>query len=241
MKLQVFSTYDELSKFTSDCIVRIVKGKPSALICIAGGDTPLQTIRYLVESIQSKEADFSQVTFVGLDEWVGLGVEDEGGCLNFLQRELFTPANIQKEQIFFFDAKSSDLQSECNRMDRIIFEKGPIDFMLLGVGMNGHLGFNEPGVDFNLHAHVIDLDDVTKTVGQKYFVQQTVLSKGITLGGNHILSAKEVVLMANGTKKAEIIKKTLNSKVATNSIPSTLLQEHTNAFVWVDQDAANLL
>ena len=125
-------------------------------------------------------------------------------------------------------------------MDNIIFEKGGIDLMIVGIGMNGHIGFNEPGVSFDNYSHVIDLDDTTITVGQKYFKTAVHLKKELHLGLKHLQESKKVLLIANGTKKAEVIKKTVEEEI-TNSFPASIMQKHSNGFVMVDEEAAACL
>ena len=125
-------------------------------------------------------------------------------------------------------------------MDEIIFKNSGIDLMIVGIGMNGHIGFNEPGVSFNNYAHVIDLDETTITVGQKYFKTPVAIQKGITLGLKHLLESKKVLLLANGNKKASVIKKTVEEEV-TNLFPASIMQTHLNGFVMVDEEAAALL
>ena len=122
----------------------------------------------------------------------------------------------------------------------MIFEKGGIDLMIVGIGMNGHIGFNEPGVSFDNYSHVIDLDDTTVSVGQKYFKTAVSLQKGITLGLKHLQESKKVLLLANGTKKAGVIKKTVEGEI-TSSFPASIMQTHSNGFVIVDEEASSLL
>lgn len=122
-------------------------------------------------------------------------------------------------------------------MDQVIAVKGGIDLMIVGIGMNGHIGFNEPGVDFALKSHVIDLDKTTVTVGQKYFKEDVVLKQGITLGLAHLMACKQVFLVANGEKKAGVIKKAVEGEI-TNQFPATIMQTHENGFIIIDKDAA---
>ena len=125
-------------------------------------------------------------------------------------------------------------------MDKFIGEKNGIDIMLVGIGMNGHIGFNEPGASFVNLSHVIELDEITKSVGQKYFTEKMELGKGITIGFKHLLNAKKVFLMANGSKKAEVIKKTVERPV-TENFPASIMQQHENGVILVDDEAASLL
>lgn len=225
-----------MSRTAANFIIQYVKENPSALLSFPGGNTPAGTYRYLVDSVKMGSVDFSQATFIGLDEWVGLDKEDEGSCQHFMYKEFFIPSGVKESQIHFFNAKAGDLEAECKKIDDLIFEKGGIDFILLGLGVNGHLGFNEPGTPFNLYSHVIQLDSVTKAVGQKYFKEQRELSKGITLGIRHILDAKTVMLIANGLKKADAVKGMLNGPM-TDSLPGSVLQEHSNTYLFFDEEA----
>jgi 6-phosphogluconolactonase/glucosamine-6-phosphate isomerase/deaminase len=125
-------------------------------------------------------------------------------------------------------------------MDALIRNNGGIDLMIVGIGMNGHIGFNEPGVSFDNYSHVIDLDETTLTVGQKYFKSKATLQKGITLGLKHLQESKKVLLLANGAKKAGVVTKTVEEEV-TNTFPASIMQTHANGFVMVDREAASLL
>ncbi|MFY0544112.1 glucosamine-6-phosphate deaminase [Brevibacillus sp. H7] len=234
MNIHVFASYDEMSKSIAQSIIDFLREKPNALICLPGGNTPLGTYRELVTAAKAGRIDFSRATFVGLDEWVGLGIEDEGSCQHFLYHELFHPLGIKESQIHFFDAKADDLAAECRRIDEVIFRHGSLDLIMLGLGVNGHLGFNEPGVSFENYSHVIDLDNVTKTVGQKYFKEQKELTQGITLGIKHIMEAKKVILAADGPKKAEAVQRAIQGEV-TPSMPASVLQTHPNAHFFFDK------
>lgn len=148
---------------------------------------------------------------------------------------------IREEQICFFDGKTADLEAECARVDRFVAERGGIDFILLGVGMNGHIGFNEPFVPVDTDCHVVELDDVTKTVMSKYFDEDFPLTQGISLGMQQIMTAKQIVLVTTGTKKAEIVAKVVMGKI-TDAVPATLLRNATGSVSLVmDQEANGIL
>jgi glucosamine-6-phosphate isomerase len=239
MQVSYCSDYNALSQEASDMIIAQVKEKPNAVLCLAAGDTPKLTYAEVVKKAAAQQIDFSQVIFIGLDEWVGVPPENEGSCHYFLYHNLFNPLKIAAPQIHVFDALSTDLSAACKKMDKVIAEKGSIDLMLAGVGMNGHIGFNEPGVNFNLYSHVIDLDENTQSVGQKYFSQKISLPQGITLGLKHFMEAKKAIVIANGEKKAPIIKKVIEGSV-TNDVPASIVQRHPNGFVIIDKQAADL-
>lgn len=235
-----FSNYQELSAYAANEIANAIKEKPALALCMASGHTPALTAELLAKKLLDEKIDYSQITFLGLDEWVGLPKENEGSCHYFFKTKIFEPLQLQPSQYFLFDAMSSDLENECKKMDAIIADKGGIDIMLVGIGMNGHIGFNEPGTPFNIQCHVIELDDTTKTVGQKYFKEKTELHKGITIGLGHLVHAKKVFLKADGKRKAEVIQKTVEGELS-ESFPASIMQQHTNGFVIVDEEAASLL
>lgn len=240
MKLKRFKNYEELSEFAASEIANSIKNKPSLVLCLASGDTPKLTVDLLVKKLKEEDIDHSKITFIGLDEWVGLPPTNTGSCHYFFKNKLIYPLHLKPSQHFLFNALADDLENECLKMDKFIDERKGIDIMVVGIGMNGHIGFNEPGSSFDKLSHVIGLDEVTKSVGQKYFSEQMQLSKGITIGFKQLLNAKKVFLMANGSKKAEVIKKTIEGPV-TENFPASIMQRHENGFVLVDDEAASLL
>jgi glucosamine-6-phosphate isomerase len=240
MQLKIYKDHQSLSDATANEVIELAKTKPAAVICMASGETPRLTCKLLVEKAVKERVDLTRITFIGLDEWVGISPENEGSCHYFFQTEIFKPLDFSSSQVHLFDALSGTLDEECKKTDRMILEKGGIDLMIVGIGMNGHIGFNEPGVSFDNYAHVIDLDETTTTVGQKYFKTPVTLQKGITLGLKHLQQSKKVLLLANGSKKAGVIKKTVEGEI-TNEFPASIMQTHANGFVMIDEEAATLL
>jgi galactosamine-6-phosphate isomerase len=240
MEIKIYTDYETLSDTVASAIVDLVKQKPNAVICFASGHTPLRACQLFVQKIQEQRINISDVTFIGLDEWVGVEPENEGSCHYFLYNTIFMPLEIVASQIHVFDGMANDEADECIKMDSFIINKGGIDLMLVGIGMNGHIGFNEPGVSFKNYSHVISLDETTLSVGQKYFSTATNISKGITLGFQHLMEARQVILIANGEKKAHIIKQTIEGGIS-EQLPASIMQTHTNAIIIIDADAASLL
>lgn len=239
--LKKFKTDLAAANAVCDRVETLLSVKKDALICIAGGDTPLQTMQELVRRSETGQIDFREAYFVGLDEWVGLGLETPGSCRATLFSQLFDKlVGLKKEHICFFDGKAEDLAEECDRIDQFVDKRGGIDFILLGIGMNGHLGFNEPGVQIDLNAHVVELDSVTKQVMSKYFEKDLPLTQGISLGMKQILASKEIVVLATGTKKAEIIQLTVETE-PTPQIPATFMKKAKNAQFFVDEAAGSLV
>ncbi|QMU31616.1 glucosamine-6-phosphate deaminase [Adhaeribacter radiodurans] len=229
-----------MSKAVAEFVVEYVQQKPTALLCFPSGESPTGLLQQLLQYAQAGNVDFSQCTFIGLDEWVGLDETNEGSCRYYLQQNLFGPLGISPEKAIVFNGKAPDLDQECQRINAIIQKHGSLDIMLVGIGMNGHIGLNEPGVSFDLYAHHMPLAEVTVTVGQKYFKQPTALTEGITLGLKHFQEARVPILIAAGAKKAAILAQALEGEV-TNQVPASILQTLPNALVYLDWAAAGEL
>jgi galactosamine-6-phosphate isomerase len=240
MQIKIYKDYEALSTATADAIIELIKEKPTAVICFASGHTPLLACQLFVQKIKEQKINIDAVSFIELDEWVDVPRYNEGSCHYFLHDTIFNPLNVKSNQIHVFDALSNDLEKECKKMDAAIASIGGIDLMLVGIGMNGHIGFNEPSVSFKNYCHVINLDATTLSVGLKYFSCATNISKGITLGLQHLMEARQVILIANGEKKAAIIKQAIEEKI-TEQIPATIMQAHTNGMIMLDEDAASLI
>lgn len=223
-------SYEEMSRIASDMIIDVINENPTSLFCFAGGDTPVRTLELLVEAHHAKKIDLSKAYYIGLDEWIGLDDKDKGSCIHYMNKNLFIPANIPKEHIHFFNAKSVDLENECVLADKFVKNKQGIKLSLLGVGVNGHLGFNEPGTDFESLSHVVQLDNSTKNIGKKYFEKNVETNKGITLGLQQVFDSDHIILEASGTTKKEALEKLLNNELNTEW-PITSLSNHKNCTV----------
>ena len=195
----------------------------------------------LVKDVRDKKVDISRCAFVGLDEWVGIGPKDDGSCRQLMDEFFFEPLNIPAKQIHFFDALSDDLQGEADKINKLIDSRGGLDIMLVGIGTNGHIAMNEPGTPFNSIAHISELAEETKVVGQKYFKSTTELKYGITLGLKHFHDAKLPILMANGAKKLAIMTRVLFSDEVGEHLPASVVHHMPNAMVMIDSDAAGLI
>lgn len=239
MNMKLFNDYKDMCKTIALEIKDTVNANPYALLCLAAGHTSLGVFEELILLTEKGNLSFEKCTFIGLDEWEGLGRGDDGSCIEFMKRNLFEKLDIGEEQIIFYNGKG-DLSAECVRIDNYLKSKGPVDYMLLGMGMNGHLGLNEPGTPFDLYSHVVQLDETTKQVGQKYFKNNTLLSGGITMGMLHFKEAKRVVLMVSGSKKAGIVKELVASE-PNEAIPATYLKKLGQASLYLDKEAASFI
>jgi glucosamine-6-phosphate isomerase len=240
MELRIYKDYEQLSLHAANEILDLVAKNPKAVLCLAAGETPRLTYALLAEQSNKRGVSFTDCKFVALDEWIGIPPENVGSCHYFLRYNLLEPLNIPGDNVFLFDALSKNQRRNCEEMNERIRDLGGIDLMLVGVGMNGHIGFNEPGSAFDQYAHVIDLDETSKVVGQKYFRETTQLTQGITLGLAHMLEARKVLLVANGSKKAEILRSALEDEISPK-IPASAIRKCNNGIVMVDEHAAALL
>lgn len=236
-KTELLDDYEEMSMRTAEIVRMTLKEKPDALLCFPAGSTVIKTCEILKNMHDNNEIDFSMAKFVALDEWVGLDDPTEN-CTHFMMEHLYRPLNIQPENLVLFDPKADDLVGECKRIDEFIFSQQGIDLMILGIGMNGHLGLNEPGESFDSYAKVVKLSETTMNVGQKYFSKPTTLTKGITLGVKHMFEAKKVVLQISGKAKSDIVYKMYHSR-PTEDLPATVLSLLPGGFVLVDKEAAS--
>jgi glucosamine-6-phosphate isomerase len=237
MNISIADSYEALSREVADEVISHLNKSEHPLFCPASGDTPTGLCTEIVKRHQQGIIDAHKWYFVGLDEWQGMNGEDEGSCRNYLDKHLFTPLEIKENHIGFFDGKAADPENECHRVEQFITANKGIDVIVLGLGLNGHIGMNEPGTSPLLHSHVSELAAVTKEVGQKYFKSQTSLSHGLTLGIASIMKAKHVILMVNGEKKASIVKKVIEGEI-TNDVPASLLRKHSSFSLFMDKAAA---
>ena len=240
MKQIIYKDYTELSVKTAELIADIIRKKPDALLCFPAGETSVGTFDHLIKLNKSGKISFKKCKIVGLDEWANIGEMKSENCFSFLKKHLFDHIDYSKENFCFFDGEASDLMKECLKTDNFIKENGPIDMILLGAGMNGHLGLNEPGTSFDLYSHIVFLDETTKIVGQKYFSGKVNLTAGITLGIKYIMEAKTAILQLNGSRKAEVVKRLIEGETSP-SFPASAIKSHSNSFLLLDKEAASLI
>ena len=240
MQIRILSNYDEMCREAANFITGYISQNPDALLCFPSGDTPTGIFKYLVEDSRAGKLNLENCTFVGLDEWEGLNGRNQGSGRHYMDEHLFVPLGIKPERIHFFDGSAVSLEQECSRINDFIRDSGPIDLMMVGLGLNGHVGLNEPGVDFSSYAHVSDLAPLTIESAKKYFREETPLSRGITLGTAHLLEARVAVIIASGTKKATVIAKALEGEVS-NEVPASIIQRHPAAHIFLDGEAAAFL
>lgn len=240
MELRVFANEHILADSASDMIIAAVAKKPDALLCFATGDSPRLTYQLLAQKAERQHIDFSKCFFIGLDEWLDIEPGNSGTCHYFLHQYLLDPLGVQSSRVHLFDGLTKNEQQECDQMNQLIKNFGGIDFILVGVGMNGHIGFNEPGTAEDSTTHIATLDHTTRTVGQKYFDTPVPINKGITIGLKQIIEARSLVMLASGKRKAPVIRRLLEDDIST-AFPGSLIRQHPAGILVIDEAAASEL
>lgn len=235
MQSKIFSSYNKMCRFVAEMATECAIRKPNALFCLAAGNTSLGVFRHMIRLQDKGKADFRNCRFIGLDEWLGLGSGDDGSMIDFMHNHLFEPLRTDERKVVFFNGKA-DPEKECKRIEAYLRSEGPVDFLLLGAGMNGHLGLNEPGTPFESRTHAVHLDPTTKTVAQKYFKKTTALTGGITLGMHNIKEAGQVVLMVNGGHKSGLVQRFME-EAPSPGLPATFIKTLENAVFCYDRAA----
>lgn len=237
MTQQIFETEIQAAEYTAAAIEEIIRQKPDAVLCLAAGHTSLPVFERMMEASSQNSIDFHQIRFIGLDEWLNIGQDTVGSCASFLHQNLFNRLNIHPEQLCLFDGKAPNPAEECTRVESCIENWGGIDFMLLGMGMNGHLALNEPGDSFSKGAHVTNLDSTTKSVAPKYFTSGIPsLEHGITLGIKNILDSRQIHLTVFGAHKKDAVARLLRAEVHSD-FPASVLKTCDNAVLVLDRAA----
>lgn len=237
MELIVCKDYEAMSRKAAELTAEGLRRRPDGLLSFAGGETPLGTVHAFADLVNRGETDISRAHYVSLDEWVGLSHTDEGSCGLFNQQELLARLETPFAASHIINGAAENMEAERDALNAFFRQYGPLTVSVLGIGMNGHLGFNEDGVSFDLDAHIIPLSETTKRVMSKYFGEKFHPTHGISQGIRQIMAAERVILIANGAHKAEIVQKAVAGPV-TSSVPASILQNHPNCYVVLDEAAA---
>ncbi len=237
MKLVIAADPAELALTVAQAVAAFIRANPGRLLSLAAGDTPLAALRELVSMQQRGEVDLNSVGYVGLDEWGGLGPADPGSCIEVMNRHFYHPAGIRPENLCVFNGLAADPEADAAAVLELVARRGPLGLTLLGIGMNGHLGFNEPGTSPDFIGGVVTLDDVTREVGRKYFAGRTPGGTGITLGLGTLGRADRILLMATGEKKRAILTR-IAASPDDPALPASHFVNHPAATWYLDRAAA---
>ena len=231
MKFITVDSYEKLSRDAANIISAQVILKPDSVLGLATGSSPVGTYRQLIKWFEKGDLDFSETVTVNLDEYVGLDGIHPQSYRRFMQENFFDHINIKPENTFVPNGVADDLAKECAEYDARIKRLGGIDLQLLGIGIDGHIGFNEPSDVFDKNTHVVDLHESTIKANSRFFESENDVPKqAVSMGMVSIMQAKKILLIANGPQKKEILKKAFEGPI-TPELPASLLQLHPDVTV----------
>lgn len=237
MRVIVCENYEEMSEKAAKLVAGQVTLKPDSVLGLATGSTPIGMYDKLVEMYESGELDFSAVTSFNLDEYYPIEKSNRQSYYYFMNEHLFSRININQYNTNIPNGETDNPEEECERYEKAIQSSGGIDLQILGIGKNGHIGFNEPDACLNSFTHLTDLTENTIKANSRFFTEDEVIpTKALTMGISTILKAKKIILLANGASKNRVVSELLNDRINT-SIPATMLKTHPDVVLICDRDA----
>lgn len=240
MELIIASNYDEMSRLAADKIALCLNDKPECVLGLATGSTPIGLYAQLVKDFQNGKISFARATTFNLDEYRGLDPQHNQSYRYFMQKNLFDHVDVELEKTHVPDGANPDAQAACDAYEKGIEEAGGIDLQLLGLGHNGHIGFNEPDDSFPVGTHVVDLTESTINANSRLFDSiDEVPRQAYTMGVGTIMKARSILVVASGADKAQIVRDAFFGPV-TPQVPASVLQLHPDVTVIVDAEAGSL-
>ena len=242
LKVKKVKNAEEMGKAAADEFEAVIHAKPACVIGLATGSTPLPLYRELIAREKAGKLDFSRVRSANLDEYKGLAPDHPQSYRRFMQENLFDHISIKPENTIVPDGLAEDVQAMCEAYERKIEDWGGVDCQLLGIGHDGHIGFNEPGEAFELGTHCVDLKPETIEANKRFFDgnEDLVPKQAYTMGIKTIMQARKVLMVVNGKGKAEIVKKAFFGPV-TPEVPASILQMHPDFILVGDEEAFSLI
>lgn len=235
MDVQVLDSYEVLSRQAADIILEKIGNNRTMLFCAATGGSPERTYELMQDAHASAPSLFSDINVIKLDEWGGIDMDDPGTCESYLQSRLIKPMNVDASRYMSFKSDTTRPDAECSRIQEELRKRGPIDLCLLGLGMNGHIAFNEPADFLYPDVHVANLSESSMTHAMTNSMRKTP-KFGLTLGMSDILLSRMILILISGAKKKGITKAFLSKKLSTH-LPASLLWLHPNVICLIDRDA----
>ncbi len=237
MRIYRAKDYNDMSRKAANIISAQIIMKPDCVLGLATGSTPIGAYRQLVEWYNKGDLDFSEVTTVNLDEYKGLPKENEQSYYYFMNENLFSKVNIDKSRTYLPDGMIEDSDEACRRYNEIIHSVGGVDLQLLGLGHNGHIGFNEPGIAFETETHCVSLSERTIKANMRFFVSERhVPRQAYTMGIKTIMSAHKILVVISGEDKADAVQQAFFGPV-TPQVPGSILQLHNDVTIVADEAA----
>lgn len=242
MKITVLESGDAVAVALAERVASMLRARPDAVLGLASGRTPVDGYAELMRLHAAGETDWSRASTFNLDEFAGIDALHPGSFRMFMERHLFAGVNLRPERIHFLNGTAPDLNAECKHYEATITAAGGIDLQLLGIGSNGHIGFNEPGDELPVRTHRVRLMDSTRRDNAMLFENDPsrVPVEALSMGIGTILQARRIVLVATGEKKAECIRRATDGRLTTR-VPASMLQVHMDVELLLDRDAASLI
>ncbi len=240
MRIIVTKDYESMSKRAANMVAAALKEKPNLVLGLATGGTPIGMYQVLIELYKAGQVDFCQMTTFNLDEYCGLSPEHPQSYHYYMNHNLFSHINMKPKRINIPDGTSGNMEDECLRYEDAMQQAGGIDLQILGIGVNGHIGFNEPGAPFGGKTGVVELTESTIEANARFFESsEEVPRRAISMGIKSIMRARRIILLASGNNKAEAVFHAALGPV-TPDLPASALQLHPDATMILDKEAAAL-
>ena len=240
MKIIVKKDYESMSRAAGEIFIEAIRANPNITLGLATGSTPKGMYQELIKCHREEGLDFSKVKTFNLDEYIGLSHDHPSSYGYYMDTQLFNHINIDKRNVFIPDGKTECLEEHCKEYDKLILDSGKIDLLLLGIGEDGHIAFNEPGESLSVGTSVAQLAQSTIEVNSRFFNSiEEVPKTAITMGMGSILKSKKIVLLANGVNKSHVISKLVKGDKITPMLPVSFLLLHSDVTVIVDELAYN--
>ncbi len=241
MEIIIAKNQEEVSKIAASQIIKEINKKKCFVLGLATGDTPLDTYKELIKAYKNGKVDFKDVKTFNLDEYLNIGKNDVNSYNYYMHHNLFDHINIKSENIHLLSSDSKDFRNTAIKYDKLINENNGIDLQILGIGINGHIGFNEPDNKLLLDTHITDLAQKTLEQNSKFFPDIYKMPKqAITMGLGTIMRAKKILLLVTGERKAPVIAKCLRNNEINTDIPASTLLLHNNLTILLDEEAASI-
>lgn len=229
--------YKELSVMAAERIAMKLSEKPNAVLGLATGSTPEGMYDALIEMYHQKRISFAEAETFNLDEYVGLQSDDENSYAYYMNQHLFQHIDLSPEKAHLPDGRANDMDKACQAYEQLIEEAGGIDLQVIGIGLNGHIGFNEPHTPFEQRTHVVELDKTTRSANARFFPSlEAVPTHAITMGIQNIMESKELLLLVAGEQKASVLERLVYGD-KTEAFPASIIKEHPNVTIIADQGA----
>ncbi len=241
MKLIKAENYETMSKEVARQVISRIKENPKLNLGLATGSTPIGLYKNLIEDHRENGTSYKQIHTFNLDEYIGIPRKDPNSYHYFMRKNLFDHIDIALDQTHIPNGTANGLEAECQSYESMIKEQGGIDLQILGIGQNGHIGFNEPGTPFDSRTHVIKLAESTIKANSRFFDSlDDVPTRAITMGIASIMESKEIFLLISGASKAEALARLMNGEVS-EDFPASVLKNHQNITIFADEEALKLL